>query len=77
MEIEDEDDVIRMCDDCYNEQPLDYQIAINAYTIGYRMAHRDPEFNSDSVDYYSERVKKLLDKIQEYKKEAEESKKLG
>lgn len=65
MEIENENDVGYMCEECYQAQPLDIQIVIDAYTIGYKMAHKDPDFISDPC-YYEEKVKELSEKIHKY-----------
>ena len=65
MEIENENDVICLCEECYQAQPLDIQIVIDAYTIGYKMAHKDPDFINEPC-YYREKVKELSEKIHKY-----------
>lgn len=65
MEIENENDVEYLCEECYQAQPLDIQIVVDAYTIGYKMAHKDPDFISDPC-YYEEKVKELSEKIHKY-----------
>ena len=65
MEIELENDVQYLCEECYEAQPLDIQIVIDAYTIGYKMAHKDPDFKKYS-DFYQKQVKELFLKIKKY-----------
>ena len=72
MELENENDVSYLCEECYQAQPLDIQIVIDAYTIGYKMAHKEPDFK-EKTTYYQEHVRDLYLKIMRYMSEKAEN----